>query len=41
MPFTGDTDAKRQAATAKVRDAAARHLGGIYDRLESLGASLS
>jgi hypothetical protein len=41
MPFTGDTEAKRRAATAKVRDAAARHLGGIYDRLESLGASLS
>ncbi len=39
MPFTGDTEAKQQAVTAKVRDAAARHLGEIYDGLEFLCAS--
>jgi hypothetical protein len=38
MPFAADAQAKRQAATAKVRGAAARHLGEIYDRLESLSA---
>jgi hypothetical protein len=32
--FTPDSDAKRQAASASVRAAAARHLGGIYRLLE-------
>ena len=34
MPFTGDSEGKQRAITAKVRDAAARHLGEIYERLE-------
>ena len=38
MPFTGDSEGKQRAITAKVRDAAARHLGEIYERLESLCA---
>ena len=38
MPFTGDAEVKQRAATATDRDAAARHLGEIYDRLESLCA---
>jgi hypothetical protein len=38
LPFAGDAEAKRRAATAKVRDAAERHLRGIYDGLEALSA---
>jgi hypothetical protein len=41
MPFIGDAKTKQQAATAKVRDAAARHLGEIYQRLESCARGLS
>jgi hypothetical protein len=39
LPFAGDTDAKQRAATDKIRRAAARHLGEIYDRLEALLAT--
>jgi hypothetical protein len=38
MPFAGDTDAKRREATEKIRHAAERHLGEIYNRLEVLCA---
>lgn len=38
MPFSRDAEEKQQAVTAKIRDAATRHLGEIYDRLESLCA---
>ncbi len=38
VPFTGSAEGRQQAVTAKVRDAAARHLGEIYERLESLSA---
>jgi hypothetical protein len=40
MSFTGDTDAKQREATAKIRRAADRHLGEIYNRLEDLCAKL-
>jgi len=40
MPFTGDAEVKQRAATAAVRDAAARHLGESYDRLDALSAKL-
>jgi hypothetical protein len=38
LPFAGDAETKRGAASDVVRDAAARHLGAIYDRLEALNA---
>jgi hypothetical protein len=34
VPFGGDAEEKQRAATDAVRDAAARHLGEIYARLE-------
>ncbi len=39
VPFAADAEAKRAAATAKVRDAATRHLGEIYERIESFRAT--
>jgi len=39
-PFAGDSDAKQREATTKVRRAADRHLGEIYNRLEDLCAKL-
>ena len=36
LPFAGDAAAKQRAATQTIRRAAARHLGGIYRRLEAL-----
>lgn len=37
--FAGDAEAKRQAATAKTRFAAERHLREVYDGLEALAAN--
>jgi hypothetical protein len=36
VPFAGDTQNKQRAATPSVRNAAGRHLGDIYERLEAL-----
>jgi hypothetical protein len=37
--FAGDSDAKRRAATPRVRQAAERWMGGIYQELERLRKS--
>ena len=39
LPFAGDTQIKQRAATAKIHDAAARHLHEIYARLEALSSA--
>jgi hypothetical protein len=36
LPFASDTDSKQREATDKIRRAADRHLGEIYNRLEAL-----
>jgi hypothetical protein len=36
LPFASDTDGKQREATDKIRRAADRHLGEIYNRLEAL-----